>query len=286
MISFFRQGYPRFFNIISASNLKHPTKKKGIDSMFTVLHLDKSELIKKMVKDSLMGTGVKYLPADNTIKANNIINETKIDLIVTSIMIENDTIEEFIKNINKGVNKDTPVFIVTSDELDEEKKKILNLGVSDYIPKEKIASEIAKHIEILMYQEELMNQLKSIDIAIIDDSALDQAVTKDIFNKNGITSIDCYKSGIALMNSGKQYDLYIVDAVLKEQYGKSLIMQIRRNNKDAIITIVSSLNNSKTIAGLLDSGANDFIMKPVDENIFMAKLKSNMRVSLLANKKQ
>ncbi|MCX7746033.1 MAG: response regulator [Clostridia bacterium] len=248
--------------------------------MFSILHLEKSELIKQMVKDSLMSKEVKYIPVDSVDMARPFIFSKKLDLIVTSMIGDLKEIEVFIKEINTGINKDTPIFIVTSNDMDDSVKSILNLGVSDYIHKNSLVTEISKHIDVLFHQNNLLNSLREMSIAVIDDSILDQAVVKDLLSKIGVTQIESYKSGHELFSSGKQYDLYFVDAVLKQEYGKSLIMQIRRNNLNSTIIIISSLNNSKTVAGLLEAGANDFISKPIDENIFIAKLKANMRIKV------
>ena len=251
--------------------------------MFNVLHYDESELIKKMVKDTLRRANVDYIPVSVLSDAYKIINSTKLDLIVTSMIIEGSTIENLLKRINTSMNRNTPVFIITGSEINEGIKKVLNLGVSDYITKENLTAEISKYVDILIYQENVLNSLKNISIAVVDDNSLDQAVVKDILTREGINDVDFFDSGKDLLKNEKQYDLYIIDAVLKDEYGKGLVMQIRRKDFYATIIIISSLNNPKTLVSLLNSGANDFIQKPLNEGFFIAKLKCNMRAKVYAD---
>ncbi len=44
------------------------------------------------------------------------------------------------------------------------------------------------------------------------------------------------------------------------------------------------MDNNKTLSNILNCGADDIINKPLDENLFIAKLKSNIRIYTL-NKK-
>ncbi|MCX7922427.1 MAG: response regulator [Clostridia bacterium] len=254
--------------------------------MYSILHLDKSGLIKQMVKSILVERGFNYTPVESAREAYSILAKEKIDLIITSMLISDDTIENFIKTVNQGMNKDTPIFVVTGSTLDEDKKKVINLGVSDYISKDNLVNEVLKHIECVIKQSELMKYLREAHIAVVDDSKLDREFVKSILSKNNVLKVDSFNSGNELLESGIQYDIYILDAVLKDEFGNGLIMQIRRNNINASIIVVSSLTNTKTIASIMDAGADDYIYKPIDENILIAKLKSHVRAYALLKKIQ
>lgn len=73
---------------------------------------------------------------------------------------------------------------------------------------------------------------------------------------------------------------------MKNEFGKDLIRNLRINNIEAIIVAVTALDNAKTLASILDVGANDIISKPINENLFISKLKSNIRVYTLNKKIQ
>ena len=75
----------------------------------------------------------------------------------------------------------------------------------------------------------------------------------------------------------KNYDIYLVDLVLQDEFGKNIITELREKNKDALIFAVTSLNNPNLLADVIDSGADDIIVKPIEEKVFIAKLKSFVR---------
>lgn len=254
--------------------------------MYTILHLEQGEFIKKLVRNTLLENGLNCISVDTSEDFFKVLNNPneKIDLIITSLLITDDTIENFIRTINISSNKDIPVFVVTGNDIEENKKRVLNLGVSDYITKDCLADQLLKHIKFMLVEDELMRCLREATIAVIDDNKFDRTLIKDILDEYNITNVDFYSSGKALLDTNKKYDLYLVDIVLEKEFGKNIILRLRRDNIDASIIVVSSLTNSKTLASMLNAGANDYIRKPIQNDIFIAKLKSNIRTYGLIKK--
>ncbi|NMM65259.1 response regulator [Clostridium sp. P21] len=252
--------------------------------MYTILHLEQSGFIKKLVKNILLENGFNCISVDTADEAYETLHNLngEVDLIITSLLLEDTSIEQFMKTINgSDVNRNIPVFVVTGNELENTKKRILNLGVSDYITKNNLGEELLKHIKYIVKEDELLTCLKEAKIACIDDSHFDRAIMKDILTKYDIKNVDFYSSGKDLTEYNKRYDLYLVDIVLENEFGKNIIIRLRRDNINSSIIITSSLTNTKTVASMLNAGANDYIRKPLQEDIFMAKLKSNMRTYAL-----
>lgn len=254
--------------------------------MYNIIHLEQSEFIKKIVKHTLLENGFNCISVDNASDVYNILsnNDQQIDLVITSLLIPGDTIENFMRTINTSSKRHIPVFVVTGNDIEENKKRVLNLGVSDYLTKDCLASELLKHIQYILAEDELMKCLQEAKIALIDDNNFDRTLIKDTLAEYKIFNIDFYPSGNALIESGKKYDLYLVDIVLEREFGKNIILRLRRDNIDASIIVVSSLTNTKTLASMLNAGANDYIRKPIQTDIFIAKLKSNIRTYSLIKK--
>lgn len=254
--------------------------------MYTILHMEQSDFIKKIVRNTLLENGfncISVCTAGEVYKTLNDSNQ-KIDLIITSLLIPNDTIENFMRTINTSSKSHIPVFVVTGSDVEESKKRVLNLGVSDYITKDCLSDELLKHIQFMLAEDKLIQSLREASIAIVDDNKFDLTVVKDILSEYAITNIDFYSSGKSLIESNKKYDLYLIDIVLEKEFGKNVILKIRRDNIDSSIIVLSSLTNNKILSNMLNAGANDYINKPIDTDIFIAKLKSNIRTYALIKK--
>lgn len=254
--------------------------------MYNILHLEQSSFIKKIVNNMLTEKGFNYISVDTAEEVYDLIKKGQYDfsVIITSMLIPDDTIENFIKILNNSKAKDIPVFVITSNDIAEDKKRLLNLGVSDYITKENLMDELLKYIELILKEDELMQDLKECNIAVVDDSKFDLSIVEELLNKHHIKNVDYYRSGKDILSSNKSYDIYLIDIVLEGEFGKHLILNLRKNNMDASIIIMSSLTNTKTLSSILNSGANDYIRKPIQEDLFIAKLKSNIRIYNLLKK--
>lgn len=252
--------------------------------MYTILHIDKSNFYRKTMLEMMTARGYKYIHAFDLEEGKKVLEQEELNLIITSLVGTGENVEEFIRGINNSEKRNIPIFVVTGSSLDDDKKRLLNLGVTDYILKEEFFNEINKHIEAIFQEDLLMNALLKCKIAIVDDSKFDLFRYKDILGKYNINNVDYYTSGKELMNSTGNYDIYLIDIVLKNEFGKNIIANIRRNNVKASIIAISSLDNYKLISSILDSGANDYITKPIDETLFIARLKSNARILVLEEK--
>ncbi|WP_125152135.1 response regulator [Clostridium rectalis] len=245
--------------------------------MYTILHIEQSEFFCNIVEDAVRDKGYQYMYTDSFEKAYSILKRFYVDLIITSLSAKDGTIEEFLVKVNKNIKDRGPIFALTGDSLDNRKKRIIDLGVSDYILKSNINEEICSRMEDVLKEKDDMKYFKEVKMAIVEDNFIERDVEERLLNRYGIYNIDYYKSGKDLLKSKIIYDVYLVDIVLKDEFGTNVIRNIREREKDALVIAVTSLNNPKTLASVLNSGADDYIIKPLDENLFMAKLKSNIR---------
>ena len=156
-------------------------------------------------------------------------------------------------------------------------QQFMNLGVIQYIDKEEVDEALIKYIDNIFKLDKYLEILKEKDIAVIEDSHFSRLHLKDIFDRYKIKSVRYFESGIELAESKKNYDIYLVDLVLQDEFGKNIITELREKNKDALIFAVTSLNNPNLLADVIDSGADDIIVKPIEEKVFIAKLKSFIR---------
>jgi two-component system phosphate regulon response regulator PhoB len=75
------------------------------------------------------------------------------------------------------------------------------------------------------------------------------------------------------------YDLYIIDWMLPGTSGIDLCKAIRKQNqtKDSPILMVTALTQSENIIAGLDAGADDYVTKPFDMNVFQARVRAQIR---------
>lgn len=250
--------------------------------MCNIVHIEQSSFFSKLVERIVLEKGYRYINVKDFCEAKEVVESQNVSLIITSLYSKCGSIEDFIKEINKKL--DIPIFVVTSDDMGDTRKELINLGISEYILKKDLEEEIKKYLDTVFRADEYIKDLQEAAIAIVEDNDFFIDLEKEILKSRGIINVDYYKDGKSLIESGKKYDIYLIDIILKNEFGKDLIRKIRRNNIDASIIAVTALDSNKALSKILDSGADDFITKPIDEELFIAKLKSNIRIYNLQKK--
>lgn len=104
-------------------------------------------------------------------------------------------------------------------------------------------------------------------ILICDDSILARKQIKDIIAVVGSPTIFEASDGEGAIEVYKQHkpDLVFLDIVMPKKDGNTTIDEIMAFDKDAKIIIVSSVGTQSQLKSALESGATDFIQKPINK---------------------
>lgn len=250
--------------------------------MLRILHLEESKLVKKRMGDIVESTGHLYYPAQSPKEAMAILKKEVIDIIVTALEFVGMSGEEFIHDINNSKYKNIPIIVLTSTDTLEMREHIFGLGVVDYLVKTEVEdSLIRSYFSAFKQMKTFSNEVKDVSVAVLDDSELSLSLIAQIFELADFKIVDYFSAPYELVNTQKEYDVYIIDLILPGISGEELLLKIRHRHPKSIIVIMSSVTNYKTISTTLLMGADDYIMKPFDANIFMARLKVQIKYYLM-----
>jgi diguanylate cyclase (GGDEF)-like protein len=249
--------------------------------MHTLLHLETSLFYKKIMHEICSELGISYFCAPGTDEAFSILRSNSISMVLTAMELEGGNSEKFISSLNASEFKNIPVIVFTGNDTLEARKAMYDLGIVDFILKTTDREVIKHSISIFNREDPMSSAIGSLNYAVLDDSALDCKVIDRIFAMHGIKNTDYYHSGKDLLAAGKKYDVYLIDIVLKDTSGDKIITAIREQNDQAVLIAISGIDNVKTISRVLSIGASDYITKPFNYEIFIARLKTNIRNYLL-----
>ncbi len=250
--------------------------------MKNILHVDRSNFFHKIIGKIGERVGAKVFPANSVEEAFRILDAESIDLIITALELEKDSGEKFIEYLNDSPFKDIPVIVVTGDDSEALRDKLFSLGVVDYVLKKDLDYDtFSSYLNNLYRNDEITNKLRKSKIAVLDDSKFSLRIIQKIFESNGINNVDYFTDVEELYSSGEFYKLYIIDLMLKGASGEEVIKNLRKRSVKSIIIAISSVDHYKTISHVLMIGADDYLIKPFDAGIFMARLMVNFRTLLL-----
>ncbi|HPP95531.1 MAG TPA: diguanylate cyclase [Spirochaetota bacterium] len=249
--------------------------------MYKILHLETSMLYQTVIREICVEISAIYINATKASEAFEILQREKISLILTAMELESGSAIDFIKSLNESQFKDIPVVVFTGNDSLEDRKRMYELGIVDYILKTSDKEVIKQNLSIFRKEDPVALRMRELTYAVVDDNKMDRKIISRIFSMHDIKKADFFDSEQMLLNSDMHYDVYVIDLVLKETLGDKVISALRKKNLDSVIIAVSGIDNVKTISRVLSIGADDYITKPFNYDLFFTRLKTNIRNFLL-----
>lgn len=117
-------------------------------------------------------------------------------------------------------------------------------------------------------------------IFIVEDEADFLFILENIFSREGF-DVKKFHSGILCLNELKKNkpDIVLMDLMLPDMTGFQLCKKIRENmeSADIPIIIVTSRTDDYDIINAFDFGCSDYITKPFNEKILLARVKACLK---------
>ena len=116
----------------------------------------------------------------------------------------------------------------------------------------------------------------SLKILVADDSAFMRNIIKNILTQNGVTDITEAQDGQEAINKFKEINpnLIFMDIMMPNKTGLEALKEIRATNPEAKIIMCTSVGQEKIVQEAVESGAEDFIIKPFKQEDIQEVLKN------------
>lgn len=231
-------------------------------------------------------TNAEVFPCATGEEALTLLSTGKYNLISTALMLPDMDGLELSRQVraSKG-HSYIPVIVVSGDADSRLLREGFEAGVTDYFDKSQgykafggfIRSFIQRHSGLVGH------------ILFVEDSATAAAVTQKILEKHGlkVTRLANAEDAIKLMqphqrgqsNSLEEYDLVITDFYLEgDMTGGDLLHAIRAklhmSQQEMPVLVLTSTDDQTTQVEVFHAGANDFVSKPIVEEVLLARVRA------------
>lgn len=131
-------------------------------------------------------------------------------------------------------------------------------------------------------------QSSSERVMIVDAEALMSEILQIRLENEGYATSVCNDGREALQRDLSEYSLVLVDLTGCEFNGIMFLNELKRNPKTAGVSVIliSAKASEDDIVEALESGADDFIAKPISMRILLARVQSVMRRRRMVNAKR
>lgn len=123
-----------------------------------------------------------------------------------------------------------------------------------------------------------MESLDGKKILVIDDDPHQRELVRHIFSESGAQLYTAPDGSEGLRQFyDQQPDLVILDLMMPKLDGWAVCEQIRQMSNNVPIIMLTALNGEEDIVRGLESGAVDFITKPVRPKVLLARIRAALR---------
>ena len=113
-------------------------------------------------------------------------------------------------------------------------------------------------------------------LLVEDDSVIARIIEYYLEQEANYTVVWAKTAGEAVAVAREHFDVILMDVLLPDINGVELCTKMREWQKCPII-FISCLDNSDTIVNALEAGGDDFITKPFDNKVLVARIEANIR---------
>ncbi len=248
-----------------------------------IMIVDRSEVARSIISHILQKemNNTYIVTCGSTEEAMEHLQREKFDLITTSLLLPGLDGLDLCHEIRKSAKQHlTPVIIVSSDADRRLLREGFSAGVTDYFNKSLGYKRLVEFIKDVSQRHSGMVG----KILYVEDSLSTAQTTQHLMERHGlyITHVTSGEEALQLLkdsNHSEEFDIVFSDFFLEGQMtGGDLLYAIRTqlhySRQEMPVLVITIEDNKKCQTEIFHAGANDFVTKPVKEEILIARVKS------------
>lgn len=118
-------------------------------------------------------------------------------------------------------------------------------------------------------------------VLLVDDDAVSRTLSKSLLQKNGFRVSEAADGALALeqLAAGHAFALMVLDLEMPGMGGREVLAKVRKTVSTAglPILVLTGTASEEMEALLMDEGADDYIRKPIEPALFVARVKAALR---------
>ena len=259
-----------------------------------VLVVDGSLLVRQMIADVLKRQlpQVQVLSCASIAEAQAVLEQGDVDLVTTSLALPDGDGLALARLVRQQAGRRyVPVIVVSgvAQELLEQRR--FSDDVTDYFDKalghEALAAFITGYVQ--------PQTIAGARVLYIEDSRVVAEATKRMLERQQLKVLHVLtaEEAFALLTadslgtSAERIDLVLTDVTLKgELNGRDVVERVRvdfgYSKRELPVLVMTGDTNAYNQATLLQAGANDLVIKPIEERLLITKVLFQLRLSRLA----
>jgi len=258
-----------------------------------VMVVDGSKLVRKLIADVLQRDlpGVEVIGCDSIEDAQQALAQGPGDLVTTSLTLRDGDGLALARMVREAAGQAyVPVIVVSGDAQQHLEQRRFTEYVTDYFDKSLGHEALATFIRGYVQPQ----TIPGATILYIEDSRVVAEATKRMLERQQLNVLHVVSAEEAftlltaesLGRSRHRIDLVLTDVTLKgELSGRDVVQRVRVDfgygKRRLPVLVMTGDGNPHNQTGLLQSGANDLVLKPIEERLLVTKVLFQLRLARL-----
>lgn len=256
-----------------------------------VMVVDGSKMVRKMIADVLTRElpGVEVIGCASVAEARKALEGGAVHLVTTSLALKDGDGLEIARAVRESAGQAyVPVIVVSGDAQQHLVERRFTEYVTDYFDKSLGHEALAAFIRGYVQPEPVAGAT----VLYVEDSRVVAETTKRMLERHDLKVVHVLKAEDAfalltaesLGHSTHRFDLVLTDVTLKgELSGRDVVQRVRIDfaygKRRLPILVMTGDHNRSNQSELLQAGANDLVLKPIEERLLITKVLFQLRVS-------
>lgn len=126
-------------------------------------------------------------------------------------------------------------------------------------------------------------------LLVVDDDRINRELLIHLFERDyHVTQASSGQQALDVLNESSDIDLVMLDIMMPNMSGLDVLGAIRENKAttDLPVILISAMANTRDVVNGLRLGANDYITKPVDVSVVIARVKTQLTIKQLLDERK
>ncbi|GAB1406689.1 response regulator [Thermomonas brevis] len=259
-----------------------------------VMVVDGSKLVRKLIGDTLLRElpGAEVIGCAGVADAKAALEQGAVDLVTTALVLPDGDGLALARSVREASGQAyVPVIVVSGSTQETLEMRAFTEDVTDYFDKSLGQGALAAFIRGYVQPA----PIEGARVLYVEDSRVVAVATRRMLERQGLQVLHVISAEDALEHLHKYIgrsdgdvgcDLLLTDVYLKgELSGRELLNQVRsvfRYGKRRLpVLVMTGDDNRDNQAALLREGANDLVLKPIEERLLVTKVLFQLRLGKL-----
>ncbi|MET0581417.1 MAG: response regulator [Pseudoxanthomonas sp.] len=256
-----------------------------------VMVVDGSKMVRKMIADVLTRElpGVEVIGCASVAEARKGLEAGAVHLVTTSLALKDGDGLEIARAVRESAGQAyVPVIVVSGDAQQHLVERRFTEYVTDYFDKSLGHEALAAFIRGYVQPQAVVGAT----VLYVEDSRVVAETTKRMLERHDLKVVHVLRAedAFALLTaeslglSTHRFDIVLTDVTLKgELSGRDVVQRIRIDfaygKRRLPILVMTGDDNRDNQSALLQAGANDLVLKPIEERLLITKVLFQLRVA-------